>query len=114
VDSGFFIDKKSGRSAISLNGNGFQGSTTLIVELEGDVISGFKIVSQVETPGLGERITEESFQKSFIGKRFSDGIKMTKSGSAGISEFDAITGATETSRALERILNRGLARYCEL
>ncbi len=38
---------------------------------------------------------------------------MTKSGNAGINEFDAITGATETSRALVRILNRGFSRYFE-
>lgn len=109
-----FIEKESGSSAISLTGSGFQGPLILIVALKGDMISGFKVVSQVETPGLGARITEEPFQKSFIGKRVSDGIKMTKSGSAGISEFDAITGATETSRALERILNRGFAQYFKL
>lgn len=112
-DIRLFTDKSSGRTAISISGSGFQGSITLIVALDGDIISGFKVVSQVETPGLGARITEDPFQKSFIGKRVSDGIKMTRSGNAGISEFDAITGATETSRALERILNRGFSRYFE-
>ena len=109
-----FFDKESGQTATSISGSGFQGQINLIVALEDDTITGFKIVNQVETPGLGARITEESFQKSFIGKRVSDGIVMTKSGNAGISEFDAITGATETSRALERILTRGFARYFEL
>ena len=108
-----FIDKESGRTATSISGSGFQGPIILIVALEDDMISGFKVVSQVETPGLGSRITEESFQKSFIGKRVSNGIAMTKSGNAGISEFDAITGATETSRALVRILNRGFSLYFE-
>ena len=109
-----FTDTNSGRTATSINGSGFQGPITVIVALDGDMISGFKVVSQVETPGLGARITENSFQQSFIGKRVADGITMTRSGSAGISEFDAITGATETSRALERILNRGFSRYFEL
>ena len=109
-----FIDKSSERSAISITGSGFQGPITLLVALEGDMISGFKVVSQVETPGLGSRITEDSFQKSFIGKRVSTGINMTKSGNAGISEFDAITGATETSRALVRILNRGFSQFFEI
>ena len=108
-----FIDKESGRTATSISGSGFQGPIILIVALEDDMISGFKVVSQVETPGLGSRITEESFQKSFIGKRVSNGIAMTKSGNAGINEFDAITGATETSRALVRILNRGFSLYFE-
>ena len=109
-----FKDKESGRTATSFSGSGFQGPIILIIALEDDMITGFKVVSQVETPGLGARITEKSFQSSFIGKRISRGIAMTRSGSAGISEFDAITGATETSRALERILNRGFARYFEL
>ncbi len=109
-----FKDKETGRTATSISGSGFQGQITLIVALEKDMITGFKVVSQVETPGLGARITEESFQKSFIGKRVSQGIKMTKSGSADNSQFDAITGATETSRALERILNKGFTQYFEL
>jgi len=106
-----FTDTATGRTATSVSGSGFQGPITVIVALEGDTISGFKVVSQVETPGLGARITEESFQRSFIGKKIGGGIRMTKSGLAGVSEFDAITGATETSRALDRLLNRGFARY---
>lgn len=106
-----FIEKERGRSAISISGSGFQGPITLIVALDDDTISGFKVVSQVETPGLGARITEEQFQNSFIGKKVSKGIFMTRSGNAGVSEFDAITGATETSRSLERILNSGFTRY---
>ena len=106
-----FTDRSTGRVATSISGSGFQGAITVIVALEGDTISGFKVVSEVETPGLGARIKEEPFQRSFIGKQVGDGIRMTKSGTAGISEFDAITGATETSRALERLLNRGFERY---
>ena len=106
-----FIEKSSGRRSISISGSGFQGQITLIVALEDDMITGFKVVSQVETPGLGARITEKPFQESFVGKKVSKGIKMTRSGNAGISEFDAITGATETSRSLEKLLNRSFARY---
>jgi RnfABCDGE-type electron transport complex G subunit len=106
-----FTDKGSGRTAISLTGPGFQGPFTVLVALEGEIISGFKVLNQVETPGLGARITEPSFQKSFIGKKFSGGITMVKTGNAGPSEFDAITGATETSKALQKILNRGFTQY---
>ncbi len=108
-----FFEKVKGATAVSFSGNGFQGPISLVVALDGFAITGFKLVSQVETPGLGARITEEEFQNSFIGKKVSDGISMTKSGSAGPGEFDAITGATETSRALERILTRGFKRYFE-
>ena len=106
-----FIENKTGNTAISITGSGFQGPITLIVALKDGIITGFKVVNQVETPGLGARITEEAFQQSFVGKNVSGGIKMTKSGNAGPGEFDAITGATETSKSLERILNAGFARY---
>jgi len=106
-----FRDTSGGSSAVSIGGSGFQGPISLVVALDGDRITGFKVVSQVETPGLGARITEESFQRSFTGKNVSNGIRMTKSGSAGPDEFDAITGATETSRALEKMLNRGFEQY---
>jgi len=106
-----FYEKESGATAVSLKGVGFQGPISLVVALDGETISGFKVISQVETPGLGARISGEEFQNSFIGKRVSKGITMTKSGSAGPDEFDAVTGATETSRALEKILNRGFEQY---
>ena len=106
-----FYEKKSGATAVSFGGSGFQGPISLVVALDGDTINGFNIVSHEETPGLGARITEEAFQNSFIGKKVSDGIVLTRSGNAGMQEFDAITGATETSRALEKILNRGFEQY---
>ncbi len=106
-----FVDTKTGRSAISVEGSGFQGPISLLVSLNEDTITGFRVVSQVETPGLGSRITEESFQQSFIGKRVGNGIEMTKSGSAGETEFDAITGATETSKALQKMLNRAFEKH---
>jgi len=106
-----YVEKQSGRKAISLSGNGFQSPIHVLVALDGDVISSFRVVSQAETPGLGSRITEESFQKSFAGKKIGGGVKMVKTGQADASEFDAITGATETSRALERLLNAGFSKY---
>jgi len=106
-----FREQESGHTAISITGSGFKGSITVIVALDNDIISGFRVVDQVETPGLGARITEKRFQNSFIGKKVSEGITMVRSGAAGENEFDAITGATETSRALEQILNRGFEQY---
>jgi Na+-translocating ferredoxin:NAD+ oxidoreductase subunit G len=106
-----FREKDSGASALSLSGNGFQSTITVVVALKNDAISGFKVISQNETPGLGARIVEDAFQNQFIGKKVSKGITWTKSGKAGPSEFDAITGATESSKALARILNSGFSAY---
>lgn len=109
-----FSDKKSGQKAISCSGGGFQAQITLLVALKDNTITGFKVLDQVETPGLGARIMEDGFQKSFIGKKVDNGIKYVTNGKAGENEFDAITGATETSKALQRILNKGFAKYFEL
>ncbi|MBN1291674.1 MAG: RnfABCDGE type electron transport complex subunit G [Candidatus Latescibacteria bacterium] len=109
-----FDEKESGATAIYISGGGFQGPISLVVALDGSTITGLKIVSQSETPGLGARITEEEFQNSFKGKVVPKGISMTKSGNAGPGEFDGITGATETSKALVKILNKGLTQYFEI
>jgi len=113
TDRGFtvFHEKETGQTAIELSGSGFQSTIAVVVALKDDTISGFRVVKQSETPGLGSRITEESFQKQFIGKKVSGGIRYTKSGNAGDSEFDAVTGATESSKALARILDNGFRAY---
>ncbi len=105
-----YRDSTSGAEAVNLTGGGFQGPVSIVVALDGHTITGFKVVSQVETPGLGARITEDAFQRQFIGKDVTNGITMVKNG-AGPAQFDAITGASETSRALEKILNHGLEIY---
>lgn len=109
-----FNERATGNGAVSLQGSGFQGLISVVVALEGDTIKGFKVVAQVETPGLGGRISEKPFQDSFIGKKVSGGIGMSRSGNAGETQFDAITGATETSRSLEKLLNEGFKRYFEV
>jgi RnfABCDGE-type electron transport complex G subunit len=106
-----YHNSDSGQNALYLTGGGFQGPIAVVVALEQDTITGFKVVSQIETPGLGARISEERFQQSFIGKKVSGGISMVKTGNAGPAEFDAITGATETSRSLAKILTRGFTLY---
>ncbi len=82
-----FSETATGRSAISISGGGFQGLISLIASLDGTVISGFRIVSEVETPGLGAKAVEihrgESepwFTRQFKSKSVEDDIKVTKDG----------------------------------
>ncbi|MBI9021103.1 MAG: FMN-binding protein [Verrucomicrobia bacterium] len=86
---------------------------------------GLKVIEQVETPGLGARIEEPFFVKPFI-----DGLDITPPapgasymymGTAGNTPepgtkeygrtFDAITGATQTSLAMGRMLNATVAEF---
>jgi Na+-transporting NADH:ubiquinone oxidoreductase subunit C len=86
---------------------------------------GLKVISQAETPGLGARIEEPFFVEPF-----KEGIDISKPapgksyiymGTAGSQPdpgtpqygrtFDAITGATQTSLAMERMLNASVAEF---
>jgi Na+-transporting NADH:ubiquinone oxidoreductase subunit C len=86
---------------------------------------GLKVITQAETPGLGARIEEPFFVKPF-----SDGLDISQPatgnsyiymGSIGSQPdpgtpqygrtFDAITGATQTSLAMERMLNASVAEF---
>ncbi|MDD4955210.1 MAG: RnfABCDGE type electron transport complex subunit G [Candidatus Omnitrophica bacterium] len=52
-------------------------------------ITAIKVISQNETPGLGTRVTDETFSQQFTGKSAGD-----------ISQVSAISGATISSRAV--------------
>jgi len=86
---------------------------------------GLKVITHAETPGLGGRIEEDFFTEPF-----SDGVDISKPppgksyiymAAAGSKvepgtpqygrTFDAITGATQTSLAMERMLNDSVAEF---
>ena len=83
---------------------------------------GITILQQTETPGLGGRITEPIFTR-----QFREGIAVTPpeeekwlvvsktepepGGPAYGRHVEAITGATQTGMAMERILNEHLERF---
>ena len=89
------------------SGPGLWGEIEAVVGFDSTLsrMTGVDFIKQNETPGLGGRITESWFRAQFRGKtaplsRVAEG---TKSGIP--TEFDAITGATITSTAIENILN---------
>ena len=77
-----------------------------------ETIRGFTIVEQAETPGLGGRIVEPWFMDQFKGKKVKPALHIISNRQGdNPNEIDAITGATETSKALNTIINDGLARF---
>ena len=71
-------------------------------------ITGFDILKQNETPGLGGRITEAWFKDQFRGKsgpftQLVTGGEETPDDSP--DSFQAVTGATATSAAVQSMLN---------
>ncbi len=88
------------------DGPGLWGSITAVIGYKNDLetLTGIDFIYQNETPGLGARIMESWFREQFRGKRgpFS---RVPEGTSAAENEFDAITGATRTSAAVEKIVN---------
>ncbi len=93
--------------AFEVSGSGFQGQVEALISLAPDLqtIKGLEILNQQETPGLGARITEDEFLRQFKGKVLDPELLIVKSGASGNNEIDAITGATRTSKAVQKIIN---------
>ena len=92
-------------------GVGHGGMIEAMIAIRGDMntIAGLTVTHQSETPGLGARIEEPTWQASFAGKSLRDeGGTMRFSVARGhaTSEFevDGITGATRTSNAIQRMV----------
>ncbi|MFH1458732.1 MAG: RnfABCDGE type electron transport complex subunit G [Candidatus Omnitrophota bacterium] len=76
--------------AFKVAGKGYSSTieTMAAMSAEGDILA-IKVLSQNETPGLGARVTEPDFAAKFSQKSID-----------GLTEVEAITGATISSRAV--------------
>ena len=91
----------------------------IAVNDDGNTIYGANFSHEGETPGLGARITEQSFQDNFKGKHlFVDGefksvavLKKGQKATNGAEQIDALTGATITSRGVSDMIADCLAPY---
>lgn len=106
--------------AFPLYGPGFWGPIYGMMGVDPQLgrVIGVAFYRHGETPGLGGRITEAWFKNQFAGKRLlpreTDGkyFSFVPAGTARTyNELDAITGATGTSRAVERFVNENLRDY---
>jgi len=91
----------------------------IAVNDDGNTIYGANFSHEGETPGLGARITEQSFQDEFKDKHlFVDGVfksvavlKKGQKATDGAEQIDALTGATITSRGVSDMMADCLAPY---
>lgn len=102
-------------------GNGLWGSITALVAVDESLqnMIGIDILEQNETPGLGGRITEDSFLSQFRGKSLiEDGIVIQyglipESEKASPAEVNQITGATSSSKAVVDMLYRSFREIAD-
>ena len=79
---------------------GFGGTVTVKATLDGSTVQALTVETPDETPGLGQRASEEDFTSQFIGKEGPFTF--------GENGIDALSGATVTSNAVLKALNRAI------
>lgn len=103
--------------ALVFEGNGFQGKIRLICGLSSDLnkIIALEILEQVETPGLGTKITESPFTEQFKQLETTPLINWVKGVEPSKpNEIQAITGATISSKSVVEIVNKGIEKMRKL
>lgn len=90
--------------------SGYGGNVQIAVGIADGKLTGFDVVSQNETAGIGSRITEDSFKSQFAGKP-ATALESTKSGATEENQFDAISGATISTGAVNDAINAAIAFY---
>lgn len=95
--------------ACEATGNGMWAEITLvfIFDTMKQQLLGMQVVEQNETAGLGSLITDETFADKFDGLAAGNGVAMSSARVLN-NQFDAVSGATTSSRAVEKIINGAL------
>ncbi|MFW5864709.1 MAG: FMN-binding protein [Candidatus Izemoplasmataceae bacterium] len=110
----YYIHTDSGRVSFEFEGGGVWGPIIGVLTLEDDfeTIKAISILQQEETPGLGGVVAEEEYLETFVGKKMTPEIVISKEADTSLdNEVDSITGATRTSEAFQAILNEAYGEY---
>lgn len=119
----YYTPKSGGVTVVPIWGDGFWGLIVgyLAVDEESGTIKGIDFVRHEETPGLGGRIGEDGIRARFVGKNYRDKldgvrIELVAEGTArgDPRKVDSITGATGTSKGVERLLTASLDLFLSL
>lgn len=108
----FYVGKKNGKPtgvAFRSVAKGYAGNISIMVGVtpEGKVY-GIEIISQNETPGLGNKIAHKQYTGQFLNKTLSGSRwEVKKRG----GDFDQIAAATVSSRAVVKGIEEGLSFY---
>lgn len=91
--------------------NGYSGPIVVMTGVNTDgIISGMKVVSNTETPGLGANASNPEFQDEFSQKSADGDIELVKNDPTE-EEVQALTGATITSKTVTESVNEAIKAY---
>jgi electron transport complex protein RnfG len=98
--------------AIKVSPRGYAGPINIMVGLstEGKV-TGIKILSHTETPGLGANAPKPAFSGQYKDKPTKDKLVVVKTAPSKENEIQAITGSTITSKAVTLGVNDAIDFY---
>lgn len=93
-------DNKVSNTIYEVKKYGFQSDIDVLISISPEgKFSGFKVISQAETPGYGTKIeTDKEYQKQFSTKSITD-------------EIDTITGSTISTTALKEAILEAVKHY---
>lgn len=118
--TGAYVYRKDGQIqgyAVPFSGQGFWDKIEGVIGIAADrtSVTGVTFYEQKETPGLGARIDEDEFRKQFVGKKIKDSDKpigiVPPAQTLAENEVHAVTGATQTSTRLQRLMNRDIRAW---
>lgn len=101
--------------AFPVNGPGLWGSINGYAGIDSDYteLLGIEFIAHEETPGLGGRIDEEWYKDQFRGIDLTDKEEYIVYSPSPGANVDAITGATQTSQAVRKLLNEDIKDFIE-
>jgi len=108
----FYVGKKDGTPtgvAFRSAAVGYGGTISLMIGVTPDgKVYGLQVLDQNETPGLGNKVTQDAYIRQFLSKDLnSSRWEVKKMG----GDFDQVTAATISSRAITRGIREGLTLY---
>ena len=98
---------------LKVTSKGFHGAIDFVIGIsKEDKVSGIKVLSHNETPGIGAKISEEKFTSRFKDKpvEYLEVVKVTPNKD---TEVEAISGATTSSKASVNAVNEAINFYLE-
>lgn len=102
-------------NAIAAEGPGFMDTIRILYAFDRErrTIVGMRVLGSKETPGLGDKIgKDDAFLSNFAQLVVEPEIIATKNGEGtATNHVDCITGATISSKAVVRILNRSMEQW---
>jgi electron transport complex protein RnfG len=111
VRESIFPAEKDGKCfavAFEVRGQGYHGTLGIMIgiDLKTGKLTGMRVTTHTETPGLGARIVEPSFYTQFSGQGIQGMALSSKGG-----KINAVSGASISSRGAVEAVRKGLELF---